>query len=316
MGQLGDFYHNTYQEGRREVLSAVIAEEDNLLAAWRLARAHGWWDMVIGAMQGLRTLYDATDRRAAWRRLVDDVVPDFVDIANDGPLASREDQWSLVTEYRVRLAGEGATGSRPSACSGGSWPIRTDNVAAALATAPDQRDATQRHAINDLAIFTWIGCDSAGTRVARPAPRPFARALDLHSTIGETALQAVDAFNLGHVYVEIADLRNPDEAERWYRMSLELPPPTTELGRGQCVAQLGLVAYERFVDAQTAERPVEELARHLIEAARLYEQALDMMPATAVTERGDHSQPARHHLPQRRRHRPRAVPLPAGYPLL
>jgi tetratricopeptide (TPR) repeat protein len=32
-------------------------------------------------------------------------------------------------------------------------------------------------------------------------------------------------------------------------------------------------------------RPVEELARHIAEAARLYEQALDMMPATATTER-------------------------------
>jgi hypothetical protein len=33
MGYLGDLYHNTYQEGRREVLSVVMAEEDNLLAA-------------------------------------------------------------------------------------------------------------------------------------------------------------------------------------------------------------------------------------------------------------------------------------------
>jgi hypothetical protein len=54
MGDLGNFYFNTYNEGHREVLSAVAAEEDNLLAAWRLARAHGWWDAVASAMQGLR----------------------------------------------------------------------------------------------------------------------------------------------------------------------------------------------------------------------------------------------------------------------
>src|SRR5262249_20224202 len=92
--------------------------------------------------------------------------------------------------------------------------------------------------------------------------------------------------NLGHVYREIAHLRNLDEAERWYRKSLDLLPPDDELGRGLCIGQLGLVAYERFEDAWTAKRPVEELARHLAEAARLYEQALDMTPATAVTERG------------------------------
>jgi tetratricopeptide (TPR) repeat protein len=67
---------------------------------------------------------------------------------------------------------------------------------------------------------------------------------------------------------------------------LDLQAPDDRFGRGACVGQLGLVAYERFKDARTAERPVEELARHLAEAARLYEQALDMMPATAVTERG------------------------------
>jgi len=55
---------------------------------------------------------------------------------------------------------------------------------------------------------------------------------------------------------------------------------------GLGVGQLGLVAYERFRDARTAKRPVEELVRHIAEAARLYEQALDMMPATAVTDRG------------------------------
>jgi hypothetical protein len=38
MGTLGNFYAKTYQGGRREILSAVVAEEDNLVAAWRLAR--------------------------------------------------------------------------------------------------------------------------------------------------------------------------------------------------------------------------------------------------------------------------------------
>jgi len=56
---------------KQEVIGNIAAEEDNLLAAWRLARAHGWWHRVVSTMQGLRTLYDATGRSAAWRRLVD-----------------------------------------------------------------------------------------------------------------------------------------------------------------------------------------------------------------------------------------------------
>ena len=106
VGSLGTFYHYHYNEGNREILNNTGAEEDNLLAAWRLARAHGWWHRVISTMQGLSSLYEATERRAAWRRLVADVVPEFIDPATGGPLPGREEQWSLVTEYRVGLAGE------------------------------------------------------------------------------------------------------------------------------------------------------------------------------------------------------------------
>ena len=57
-------------------------------------------------MQGLRKLYAHTGRRAEWKRLVEEIVPDFVDPETDGPLPGREEQWGLVTEYRVRLAQE------------------------------------------------------------------------------------------------------------------------------------------------------------------------------------------------------------------
>ena len=55
-------------------------------------------------MQGLHQLYGHTGRRAEWQALVEEIVPDFVDPATDGPLPGREEQWGLVTEYRVRLA--------------------------------------------------------------------------------------------------------------------------------------------------------------------------------------------------------------------
>ena len=47
-----------------------------------------------------------TGRRRDWQRLVEEIVPDFVDPATDGPLSGREDDWGHVTEYRVRLAME------------------------------------------------------------------------------------------------------------------------------------------------------------------------------------------------------------------
>jgi hypothetical protein len=195
MGNLGDFYHNTYEEGRREVLSALMAEEDNLLAAWHLARAQGWWDAVISAMQGLDTLYNDTGRRAAWRRLVNDVVPDFVDPASDGPLAGREDQWSLVTEYRVLLAEE----ERNWALAERLQWVRVDwnrqRAQPALALTSERRDAMQRNAIRTLAASLN---ELAGIQREQGNPTcaaTYHEALDLADAIGDTGGQATCALN-------------------------------------------------------------------------------------------------------------------------
>jgi hypothetical protein len=175
MGVLGNFYFDRYEQGSREILSAVMAEEDNLLAAWRLARAHDWRGSVISAMQGLRTLYSATGRGAAWRRLVNDVVPDFVAPGSDGPLAGHEDDWSLVTEYRVRLAMEernwveAERSSGPASVGSGSvssqhWrPLRTGVMQRSVT--PSERS---RHHCTSLR-------KSSRNRAVRPAWRAIAR---------------------------------------------------------------------------------------------------------------------------------------------
>src|SRR5260370_39058770 len=82
----------------------VAAEEDNLLAAWQIARQHDWWVCIVQVMQSLQTLYIESGRNAPWRGLVESIVPQFVDPVTDGPLPGREEAWSLVTQYRVRLA--------------------------------------------------------------------------------------------------------------------------------------------------------------------------------------------------------------------
>jgi tetratricopeptide (TPR) repeat protein len=286
MGALGDVYHRAYQDGRREVLSALMAEEDNLLAAWRLARAHGWWGGVTSPMQGLRTLYEATGRRTAWRRLVDEVVPDFVDPASDGPLAGRESDWSLVTEYRIRLAMDERNWDEAERLQRVRIDWNRKRAQPALAAPPDRRDAAQRHAIRTLAVSLQLLAHIQREQGSATCAAFYREALDLGNAIGDAAVQGSSAFNLGHAYRDIADLRDLDEAERWYRRSLDLSSPDDGLGRGRSVGQLGLVAYERFLEARTAKRSSEEIARHITEAAQLYERALDMIPATAVTERG------------------------------
>lgn len=286
MGELGSYYHDSYGEGHREVLSAVAAEEDNLLAAWHLARAHGWWIEVTTAMQGLRTLYEATGRRAAWHRLVDDVVADFVDPATDGPLPGREEQWSLVTEYRVRLARQDRNWTEAERLQRVCVDWDRQRAEAALAVVPDKRNGSQQNDIRTLAVSLHELGQIQREQGSQTCAETYREAFDVAGAIGNAAVQASCAFNLGSAHREIADLRDLNEAERWYRKTLDLRPAGDALGRGRALGQLGLVAYDRFDDARTAKRPVEELGRLLAESVQLYEQAVDMIPATAVDDHG------------------------------
>ena len=59
---------------------------------------------ATGCLQGLRILYERTGRDGEWARLVASITPDFTDPDTGGPLPGREDYWSIVTGYRVKLA--------------------------------------------------------------------------------------------------------------------------------------------------------------------------------------------------------------------
>ena len=289
MGALGNYYHSQYQDGNRDVIAALTAEEANLLHARRLARENGWYHRVTSAMQGLRQLYGQTGRRADWRRLVEEIVPDFVDPATDGPLPGREDDWGLVTEYRVRLAQEDR-----------DWPeaerlqrvcVDWDRQRAAEELAKPVEDLTdaERNTVRTLCVSL---SDLGHTLREQGKPecvRAYKEDYDLSLRIDDRPGAAATAFNLGHVYTggetgQTSSLRDLDQAEQWYRHSLELRDEHDRLGRSKCLGQLGAVARERFKDARAADRPEKELLRLLNDAAGLYRQALELLPDTAVLD--------------------------------
>jgi tetratricopeptide (TPR) repeat protein len=93
------------------------------------------------------------------------------------------------------------------------------------------------------------------------------------------------AYNLGTTYLNVPGLRDLDQAERWYRRSLELTDETDDLGRARAAGQLGRVAYERFREARAAGAPDQELLGHLNAAADLEQTALDLTPADQLHDR-------------------------------
>jgi len=116
------------------------------------------------------------------------------------------------------------------------------------------------------------------------ATKPDEEAFEILTNAKDYVSAAVVAFNLGHAYKDLPTLRNLDEAERWYRRSLELRAEGDKKGKGGCMVQLGNVASERFNDAKKGEKTKEELLKHLNAAANYYQQALALLPPDAVDD--------------------------------
>lgn len=284
VGGRGDYYHNQYVDGNREVINVLAAEEANLLYAREMALKNDWWGCVISAMQGLRVLYGQTGCRVEWAQLVEDIVPEFVDTETDGPLQDREESWSLVTEYRVRLAREAREWEKAQGLQRISVDWDRQRADSALAADPEKLDGADRNAIRTLAASLHELGEILREQGLAECVNSYEEALALAEKIGDQAGAAVCAFNLGTVYVDIAEIRVLDQAERWYRHSLELYAEGDRLGRGRCLGQRGYVALRRFKEARTAGEAEEVLLGHLSESLDFYNQDLDLVPSNAVND--------------------------------
>jgi tetratricopeptide (TPR) repeat protein len=282
VGGLGDYYFWQYTRGHLDVIDVLRAEEANLLHARRLAREYGWWDPVITTMQGLLQLYGHTGRRAEWQRLVEEIVPDFVDSASSGPLPGREEMWSLVAGYRVQLAMEERRWAEAERLQNRRVDWNRERAAGALALDYGELKEEQRNRVRTLAVsLQQLGDIQCRQGRADCAPA-YEEALNLAKRINDRAVAAICAFNLGHTYKGLPVLRDLDQAEGWYRRSLGLFEETDRLGRGKCAGQLGSVSLERFDEARAAGQPASELHAHLNEAGRRYHEEIELLPPDAV----------------------------------
>jgi tetratricopeptide (TPR) repeat protein len=283
-GGLGDYYFSKYDGANSDVIGALMAEEANLLNARNLARSHGWGGPVIGSMQGLFTLFTHTGRHMEWSRLVEEIVPDFVDPANDGPLPGREAEWTLTTQYRVRLARQARRWEEAEPLQGVRVSLHRQHLVGTLAKPSKEWDAAEKRHVHTLANSLGEAAQIQREQGSAACVEGFKEALALAEQIANTNLAKTCAFNLGHAYLLIAEARDLALAERCYRRSPDLTAKEDRMGRAACLGQLGLVAYSRFRDARKTDRPPEECAGHLSNAAQYYMQALEMFPVGALRE--------------------------------
>jgi tetratricopeptide (TPR) repeat protein len=281
MGELGDYYHHEYGQGNRDVIGLLTAEEANLLYAHRLAKTYGWWHSIISTLQGLRHLYDHTGRRVEWAKLVEEIVPDFVDTATDKPLVGREELWTLVSGYRLHLFREKRQWNKAEQLSQVLVEQDRQNAAPFL---DNPSVGKGRNVIRTLAAALH-GLGQIQRECQQPdCVKAYEESLNLFEQIDDQAGAAACAFNLGNAYYTISTLRNLEQATHWYQRSLELASDNDRKVRGNCLAQLGLIAYERFDEARTASQSKEILLQHINEAVKYYQDALELLPDNAVND--------------------------------
>jgi tetratricopeptide (TPR) repeat protein len=278
IGELGNSFNNKYKEGNSDVIAALSAEEANLLHARQLARTLGLWRPVVCAMQALDALYRHTGRNLEWARLVAEIVPDYVDSLTEGPLPGHEIAWSFVTQYRVRIAEESRRWLEAERLQRLCIERDRRRASAALSIPPEELDGPQRNAIRSLASSVHVFAEIQRNIGSEKCVLGYKLSLALAERIDDRAGAAICAYNLGNAYKNIPILRDLAQAEQWYRRSLEANEEHQRQDRAQCLCQLGTVARQRFVEAREAKRPKEGLLRHLNEALRYYQQALELLP--------------------------------------
>ena len=200
---MGDYYHNQFGEGNRDVIQDLGLEEADLLHARRVARSGGSWGPVTSAMQGLRVLYEYQGRTAEWARLVAEIVPDYC-TPDDGPIPGREDRYSLVMDYRVDLE---QNYDRDLAAAAAlqeklvAWNRR--QAASTLALPPAAPlDAGQRNRIRTLGVSVEILGHILRDQNNGDCVTCFEEAIECHRRTGDTATEAIAHYNLGRAYHE------------------------------------------------------------------------------------------------------------------
>jgi tetratricopeptide (TPR) repeat protein len=283
LGELGNYYHNQSGAGHENRVILMLAEQEaNLRHALSLARTDGLWLFAVGCLQGLRILYERTGRDGEWARLVAAVTPDFTDPATGGPLSGRDEEWNVITEYRVRLVQKARDWPAATTLQTARTAWNRDQAAAALAATPASLTDSQRNQIRNLAVNLHELAQILRAQ-ADPGCLPyFQEALGLFERIGGRQEEANLAHGLGSAYLTVPGLRDLGQAEYWYQRSLTLRPHSDQHGQATNLTQLGSVALERFEGALAAGEAQPVLREHLSAALGYYLQAL------ALTPGGDH----------------------------
>lgn len=284
VGALGDYYHHEFEEGNQRPIAMLGLEEANLLHARRVAHQNQWWSAVIACMQGLSCLYQYQGRSVEWVRLVEEIRPNYC-TDDDQPIPGREEEYSLVMGYCVRLAQlherdlAKATALQEKLVG---WGRRqTASLLALPADAPLKNE--QRNRLRSLGVWVFMLGLLLKEQGDAECLKLYQESLEIDRRIGDKAAQAVDEYNLGHAYKDLPAIRDLEAAEAAYQRSLDLRNPNDVVGGSMSINQIGMVHHDRFREARQRKEPTETLRRHAQAAEERYLEGLRLCPEDALT---------------------------------
>jgi tetratricopeptide (TPR) repeat protein len=285
MGLIGAHYHRQFNEGNNQVIAEISAQEDNLLHAWRQAHAPLNRRAIIGTMQALRSLYGHMARSGEWARLVNEVIPEFVDPDTDGPLIGWEKEWRAVTEYRVGIAVEKRSWSEAERLQ--RLCVDSDRKQVAPVSPPSAGwHSSERSAVRSLAgALHGLGHIYYESRKPE-CLKLYQEAFALTNQLNDNVAAAAVALEIGRAYQDIPNLCDLEQSERWLRRGLELARGRDQQSEARLLGQLGAVAFQRFIKGLETGQSQEELLHYLNVALQSYLQAIARFPAEGVEELG------------------------------
>jgi hypothetical protein len=275
-----------WENGDKEQIGLLEAEETNLKHALILAYQHGWRNALARLLMGLRLVYIQHGQYVPWARLLDTVAPDY--LTGTGKLRREMGSDAIlyveccveVSQLRQRFS-EAANWQQLRV----DWERRL--AADVLYTDPQKLDAEAVQKIKSLAsALAFLGelHMKAGSPKAIDAYKAAFRTVKL---LKKTSLAAQYAYHIADGYIVIPAGQNLQMARRWIKKSLSLRDEADRLGRGQSTALFGKVAFEKFMKGQKEYRPGAEQVGYLNEALGFSFDALNLLPEDAAAELGN-----------------------------
>ena len=281
-GWLGNRCHDQFYRGDRSCLSMLRAEEQNLLHALRLGKERRWWKPILPILQGLMALYRYTGRSTEQEQLLENIVPNYINLKTGRPLRGREDEWSIITDYRVQVAITRKQWRKAERLQSMCLAWDRERATSRLSRTDDSLIDTRHASLVNLSASLYRMAEILYEQRNAQCVELVQEATAISRSLSESGIEALCCRFLARAFTNLDDIRDLAQAASYYSQAHVLFGESDLMARSECLYGLARVAHEQFLDANKEGQPEEQQAVLLSAAGNAYERALQQTPHNMV----------------------------------